>query len=114
MKRNHQYELTEILVKTTDEIKIKPYPNVKVRALDRIGNLPVRITRNIETYHEFKMYNCKNQEIQFLSLVKRYNRLFGEGNPSDNHKTNDFKKINITEGVKKYKPWLSNLRFSYH
>ncbi|ORX39531.1 hypothetical protein BCR36DRAFT_375526 [Piromyces finnis] len=48
--------------------------NVEDRNLDRIGNLDIRIPRNLETYHEFHMQSCRNPEIQLLSLAKSYNR----------------------------------------
>jgi hypothetical protein len=73
------------------------YSKIKDRELDIIGNLKKKIPRNIETFEEFQMLGCKNPEIQFLSLVKCYNKLIEE-----EHKKSDFssKKIELKGFVK--------------
>ena len=93
---NNQYEFTDITIKTFEEVKDKPYPNAKERKLDRIGNSSIQISRNIETYREFKMYCCKNQEIQLLSLAKTYNRLICNNSSNKDH---EFKKIKFQDNL---------------
>ncbi|OUM58888.1 hypothetical protein PIROE2DRAFT_15740 [Piromyces sp. E2] len=43
------------------------------------GEKYIEIDRNGRTYNDFHMQNCRKPEVQFLNLVKEYNRVIGQG-----------------------------------